>query len=389
MLWGRAAGRCEFHGCNKPLWKSEVTGEKVNVAQRAHIYSFSDGGPRGNKGISKQALNNFDNLMLVCHGCHQKIDKQKGGGRYSVELLQEWKRNHESRIELVTDINPSKKSHVVLYGGNINDQNVNLNFPDAAAALFPKRYPAEDHGIELSLKGNIARDDTQRFYEMEAANLIGAFEERILPGIRDQRIQHASVFALAPQPLLILLGTLLNDISAAEVFQRHREPEQTWEWAKRGNKLNLEVEQPSGFKGTPALVLAMSDYVDDSRITDVIGEDVSLWKITVKHPSMELIKSRAQLSQFRSVTRDLLGEINRCHGLKSTLHVFPVMGVSAAVEVGRMRMPKASMPWQVYDNISGRGFVPALSILSKRKNEYSDQFQQRPTALYYREARHS
>jgi hypothetical protein len=365
MLWARAAGRCQFHGCNKPLWKSEVTGEKVNVAQRAHIYSFSDGGPRGNKGIAKEDLNNFSNLMLVCHGCHQKIDKNQDGGRYSVELLQEWKRLHEERVELVTGIDPSKKSHVILYGSNIGDENVNLNFDDAASALFPKRYPARDQPIKLELAGNFSRDDTKHFYSMEGPNLVASFNEQVR--LRGQQIQHASIFALAPQPLLILLGTLLNDIAATEVFQRHREPEPTWEWAKRGNRLNFEVQQPSDFTGTPALVFSLSDYVNDSRITDVLGEDISLWKVTVKHPNMELIKSRSQLSDFRSVTRNLLGEINRRHGLQTTLHIFPVMGVSTAVEVGRMRMPKASMPWQVYDQISGRGFVPALAIPFQEK----------------------
>src|SRR5688500_4929643 len=50
-LWGRAAGRCEFAGCNRPLWKSTVTQEPVNVAQQAHIYSFSELGPRGHAGV--------------------------------------------------------------------------------------------------------------------------------------------------------------------------------------------------------------------------------------------------------------------------------------------------------------------------------------------------
>ena len=367
MLWGRAAGRCQFHGCNKALWKSEVTNEKVNVAQRAHIYSFSEGGPRGNEGIKKEELNDFDNLMLVCYGCHKKIDKETDGGRYTAKLLKEWKRNHEDRIELVTGIDPSKKSHVVLYGGNVGDDNVNLNFADAASALFPKRHPAEHREIGLSLSGNVARDDTRRFYDIEASNLIGAFNEIVRPSLRNKKIKHASIFALAPQPLLILLGTLFNDISAAEVFQRHREPEPSWVWAKRGSKLNIEVHRPFNTTEKPALVIAMSDFVDDRRITDVLGEDVSLWKVTVTHPSMELIKTRAQLTEFRGVTRDLLGEINRLHGLEKRLHVFPVMGVSTAVELGRMRMPKASMPWQVYDQISGRGFVPALSIPFEEK----------------------
>src|SRR4051812_33919736 len=64
MLWGKAAGRCEFAGCNRPLFKSSVTQEQVNVAQKAHIWAFSRDGPRGNKGVSKKKLNDLDNLML-------------------------------------------------------------------------------------------------------------------------------------------------------------------------------------------------------------------------------------------------------------------------------------------------------------------------------------
>ena len=45
MLWGKSAGRCEFSGCNKPLWKSSVTQESVNASQKAHIYSFTRGDP--------------------------------------------------------------------------------------------------------------------------------------------------------------------------------------------------------------------------------------------------------------------------------------------------------------------------------------------------------
>jgi hypothetical protein len=79
MLWGKAAGRCEFAGCNKPLWKSSVTQEQANIAQKAHIYSFSQGGSRGNRGIPRKDLNNLRNLMLICHECHIKIDKESDG----------------------------------------------------------------------------------------------------------------------------------------------------------------------------------------------------------------------------------------------------------------------------------------------------------------------
>src|SRR5437867_3185838 len=83
LLWGRAAGRCEFAGCNDPLWKSPVTQEQVKLAELAHIYSFSDQGPRGNAGISEEMLNDIRNLILVCRSCHKTIDQDKEGIRYS------------------------------------------------------------------------------------------------------------------------------------------------------------------------------------------------------------------------------------------------------------------------------------------------------------------
>jgi hypothetical protein len=144
MLWGRAAGRCEFAGCNRPLWKSTVTQEQVNIAQQAHIYAFSDEGPRGNDGVSDDALNSVENLMLVCHPCHRKIDQREDGGRYTAELLKSWKHAHERRIEIVTGIDSNRQSHVLFYGANIGQQSSPLNFADAASAMFPECYPATD-----------------------------------------------------------------------------------------------------------------------------------------------------------------------------------------------------------------------------------------------------
>jgi hypothetical protein len=123
-LWARAAGRCQFAGCNRLLYKSPVTQEPVNISEKAHIHSFSKDGPRGWGPFitNKEQLNDVPNLMLVCHDCHEKIDKEKDGGRYSAKLLQEWKLKHEKRIAIVSGVDPKKNSHVLLYGANIGEQ---------------------------------------------------------------------------------------------------------------------------------------------------------------------------------------------------------------------------------------------------------------------------
>jgi hypothetical protein len=363
LLWGRAAARCEFWGCNTPLWKSSVTKESLNLAEKAHIYSFSGDGPRGNKGIAKKKLNDFENLLLVCPGCHKKIDKHKDGGRYSVALLQQWKKDHERRIEIVTGIDPRKKSHVLLYGANVGEHGSPLNFPEAASALFPTYHPADDRAIVLGTINSSLTDKSQTFWETESENLRVQHRQQVKERIKLGAIDHLSVFGIAPQPLLILLGTLLQDITNAEVFQRHREPLQTWQWPVKARRIEFTVEEPTRTDGPPAIVLALSSAVTDDRITAAVP-GANIWRVTVLRPNMDLIKSRQHLSAFRTAVRELLDRIKAAHGQATTLHVFPAMGVSPAIELGRIRMPRASMPWQLYDQVNGRGFIPALLLPS-------------------------
>jgi hypothetical protein len=362
MLWGKAAGRCEFAGCNKPLWKSSVTQEQVNIAQKAHIYSFSSHGPRGNREIPKDQLNSLRNLMLVCHECHQKIDDKQDGGRYTTALLQRMKAEHEQRIELATGIAADKKSHILFYGANVGAHSSPLKYHEGAPALFPGRYPAADAPIELSTVNSSFLDREAAFWSAEAENLQRKFDQRVRERLAAGEIDHLSVFALAPQPLLILLGTLLGDIVPADVYQRHREPP-TWEWPATAHTPTFEVQAPTATCGPPALVLALSATVTPERITSILGRDAAIWTVTVPTPHNDSTKSREQLSRFRSLLRPLLDHIKAAHGQTTPLHVFPVASVSVAIEFGRIRMPKADMPWRIYDQVNERGgFVFALSI---------------------------
>ena len=362
FLWGRAAARCEFAGCNKPLWKSSVTSERVNIAQKAHIYSFSEEGPRGNAGVSPGDLNSIDNLILVCHECHQKIDAVVDGGRYPAALLQEMKREHERRIELVTSIDSTRKSHVLLYGANIGEHSAPLNFAGAATAMFPKRYPASDHAISLGLQNSAVSDRDEQFWFTERDNLEKQFARRVRERIADGEIVHLSVFSLAPQPLLIHLGTLLGDIIPCDVYQLHREP-QSWVWPSGTETPGYLIRKPQSKNGKAALILSLSATIDVNRVTSVLGEDASIWVITVQTPHNDLMKSREQLADLRAVLRRVFDQIKFAHGQSAILHIFPAAPVSACLEVGRVRMPKADMPWQLYDQVNPLGgFVPALSI---------------------------
>jgi hypothetical protein len=295
MLWGKSAGRCEFAGCNKPLWKSSVTQESVNVAQKAHIYSFSARGSRGNEGIPKDELNDISNLMLVCHECHQKLDGPQGDVLYTAMLLREMKSEHEERIGRITGIVESKKSQILLYGANVGDHSSPLSYQEAAPALFPERYPTSDAPIELSTVNSSFSDRDPEFWRIEAENLRRKFENRVRERLALGEVDHLSVFSLAPQPLLILLGTLLGDIVPSDVYQRHREPP-TWKWPRNLATQEFELREPITASGTPALVLASSATVVEERITSLLGRDASIWIVTFlwfRNSSMGIDRSRA------------------------------------------------------------------------------------------------
>ena len=46
-LWVKTAGRCEFRGCNKPVWRNNLTLSDGNFGEVAHIIGASKDGPRG------------------------------------------------------------------------------------------------------------------------------------------------------------------------------------------------------------------------------------------------------------------------------------------------------------------------------------------------------
>ncbi len=364
-LWGRAAGRCQFSGHNILLYKSPVTQESVNIAQKAHIYSFSQNGPRGwgQFIVNKKALNNVDNLMLMCHACHKLIDEDKTGEKYSGELLRKWKAVHESRIELVTGITSDKKSHVVFYTSNIGMEKIKLDKDKAFSAIFPNRYPVSEHPVKLSMEWN-GKDSSEIFWEIEAENLKQEFTKKIEENSQSSSTVHFSLFAFAPMPLLIQLGCLFTDKMPVNVYQPIREPS-GWMWQEMPAEFEFIINKPENTSKQPVLILSISDKINHSRITNLIGDNVSIWEITVpeQHRHNDCIRHPAQLSMFRQIIRILMGQIKGKHGSGTLLKIFPTMAVSCAIELGRCRMPKADMPWLIYDyNNDVDKFIKTITI---------------------------
>ena len=332
------------------------------------VIADSPGGPRGDAQLSEQLKSDISNLMLLCDVHHRLVDKIDVPG-HPANRLQAMKTAHERRIEIVSAIQENKQSHVLLYGANVGEHSSPVSYRAAAAAMLPDWYPADSMPLSLGMVNSSLRDATPEFWAVEKTHLQAKFAEIVRARLDQHTVQHLSVFALAPQPLLILLGTLLCDIVPAEVYQPHREPP-TWRWQTEPASSDYIVTEPEDVRGQPALVLAISATVVDERITSIIGPDVAIWRVTVQLPNNDVLKSKGQAERFRQVMRPLLDRLKARHGERATIHVFPAMPAALAVEFGRVIMPKADLPMVIYDQSAKRGgFIRALETGEARPTE--------------------
>lgn len=359
-LWGKSAGRCQYDGCNQPLWYDTTTKEEFNSSYIAHIVADKPDGPRGDAVRSEELKQDIRNLMLMCDVHHRKIDKVDVEG-HPEALLLEMKKKHEDKMELLTSLTDDKQSHVILYDANIGQQQAKVSMPQAVEAMLPDHYPAERDGIQLGFTNSAFKDHETFYWAMERENLRRMFHDRVQPRLQSA-VNHFSVFAFAPMPLLIELGRLISDIRASEVYQLHREPAD-WVWQTNPDGFTYKIIPPDHFSETIALNLSLSATIDNSRIRDVLGNDVSIWTITIDTPYNDFLKSKEQLSQFRQEFRILLDMIKSNHGQKNNIHLFPTVPVSIAVEIGRCWMPKADLPLKIYDqNKNTNGFAYIYDI---------------------------
>ncbi|MBA4286257.1 MAG: hypothetical protein C0434_12070 [Xanthomonadaceae bacterium] len=356
ILWAAAAGRCEYENCNAPLLGDLISGKaQLNKAYIAHIVAAEPDGPRGDPIRSPMLAKKVENLMLMCDPHHRLIDREDVPGHPESRLLA-MKAAHESRIEALTALSRDRSSHVLLYAARIGEHNCPVSFEAAKTALMNQgRYSAESQPLALDVVGCPYQSNEPDYWKFQIDALRTQFQAVVRERIARGSVSHLSVFALAPQPLLIELGRLLSDIRACDVYQLHREPP-GWSWAKDdGLDVRCSSSELAAHNGCVALKLALSATVSDGRIHAALGEAVPIWSITAETPHNDVLQSPEDLSRLRAALRRTFDRIKAQYGEHVEIHLFPAAPVSAAVEVGRVWMPRSDLALEIYDNDRAHG----------------------------------
>lgn len=362
-LWAKAGGRCEYRGCNDELIGDLMAGrEDGTFGFVAHIVADSADGPRGNSVRSPALAKDLNNLMLLCAKHHKGVDVDYLAD-HPEDVLLEMKAEHEDRIAIVTGMSQERAAHVLRFAADVGQRDALVSTRSIFMAMPPDRHPAEGRTIDIELVGCDYADHEASYWTFQQDNLRRVFARKVKERIEQKEIKQLSVFALAPQPLLIELGHLLGDIVPVTVHQRYREPE-TWRWQPNQPAISFRVEEYSGPPvASVALKLALSATVTDDRISAVLGGDVAIWSLTAEAPHNDIMRRPEDLVEFKRHLRRLFDRIKAVHGERATINVFPALPISAAIEVGRVLMPKADLPLHIYDQSrSVGGFIPTLYI---------------------------
>lgn len=359
-LWIKSGGRCQFRGCNKLLYRDDLTKIEKNSSYFAHIVADSPNGVRGDEELSPQLAQEFRNLMLLCDAHHRLIDDKSNEDIYTVEVLKTYKKEHEERIESLTGIGECYKSHLLFFKDNIGDRKPEIEFEDARLAILP-RFPANSNFIEIDLRHGAYRDYEDNYFRDKQREISRLVETKVR---QLSNINHLSIFAFASIPLLIHFGYELGDTISANIYQRHRITN-SWKWQDEDiSKFQYLIEEnlleSEAETGIVALNLSLSGTIKDEEINSALDKPHSYYKITIANPNPNFLKSEEQLDLFKAEIRTLLRRIRETHGHNCEIHLFPAIPLSIAVSIGCILLPKIDPKIHVYEN--NDGFSYALTI---------------------------
>lgn len=364
QLVAASGGRCEFSGCNTPLYEHHLTKMDGNFGEAAHIVAFHEDGPRGNSNRpAEEHINDADNLMMLCQPCHKLIDDHPT--EYSIELLKGWKHAHEARIHLVTGLGPDMRTTVVQLKTNVAGQAVGIPAPEIYRAVAP-RYPTDTKGTVIDLTNIPGEGDD--FYSVASRRIYRDVRNLFSEGTEVNETRHISLFAIAPIPLLFCLGSAIGNKVRVELFQRHRDTED-WVWKDSGEPANHECRNivQGTDAGFVALVLSLSGIVARDSLRPFVDDRFTIYelRLTSPEPSLTYLRRRADLDDFVHVYRQTMAKIRALHPGLREIHVFPAVPAPVAIACGRELLPKIDPIMRVYDFNKVEGFRFRQSI-----NEY-------------------
>lgn len=141
------------------------------------------------------------------------------------------------------------------------------------------------------------------------------------------------IFPIAPIPLLVSIGYLMqNNNSNINIYQ-YFENEQTWVLDEKDEIIEIFEEYKSNGNKILALALSISGNVNVFDIEDVIGKNYDLLSIKVDKPRLSYLNYRSDVLRTKKIVKDRLDYIYHCY---DEIHLFLSSPAGLCIEIGRI-----------------------------------------------------
>lgn len=358
-LWVRSGGRCAL--CKKYLLEGELTVRPLLLGEGAHIVGqqASEASPRGRHALPTGERDLADNLILLCPDDHSEIDKRGALDLATVEWLRERKLEHEAWIREITGYDPKRGTAILRMVGDVRGRSVELGVETATGAVVrtDARTPhfalsTGNAGIEIDLRqmpGEV--EGTPAYWQMCKQRIDDTMDHKLVEAVRRGIVTHVSVFAFARLPLLVYLGSKLDDTYQIAVYQRQRSNE-AWGWPTTSERA-FTIARASSSAPEAVLILNVSGTIDPADLPATV-RDLPRFEVSIEGlASVDAIASRASLLAFEAAARELLAGLEADGKTVRRLHVFAAMPVSAAVVLGRAHDRHVHPALAIYDRADG------------------------------------
>ena len=352
QLWVKAGGRCEFRGCNKYLFEDEVTRQPKNISNIAHIVSWTPTGPRGNQDSEKLATD-ISNLMLTCSEHNNLIDDSQYVDQYPVELLQQFKREHEERIYRVTGMGQEYGVRVIKMWSKIQNQVPLIGDTAVSQAIMPY-YP-----LDTNINIDLTQVDDVNAAKQQIDKIVN------LHILSDEKEESYCVFCMAKIPYTCYLGYVLGNKLKSQTFQFYRDT-QDWKW-REGEFGHLKIIRPevNEVYEQVDLLIEISGNIDRQLIPEF-----PIYSVKADKPDFLFLQSKEQVIEFQIKFRELLNEIREIHGETVVIHLIIAAPNPITFELGKAIMKNIDPTLLLYDKVPDEVEYKKIMCLHERiRNE--------------------
>jgi 5-methylcytosine-specific restriction endonuclease McrA len=355
-LWARTAGRCTI--CNRRLLGDSRTYlHSVLLAELAHNIGATDspGSPRRKDNDDVDDTEAEENLLLLCHDCHKIIDHPDHIDFFPPDKLREIKEAFERRIDMVTEHGGLTRTAALRVGSQIRGSLALASQREIAETLLAGNYLGL---VETQRSGDftcrIHGSADGRGYWESAQQSIDDTLTLVRQAIDSGDVEHISVFAIAPVPLLVYLGWCLDDKTPTRLFQKHRDQFVGWAWVDQSEPIEFEVLSPeSGLDNSAedvVFVCAITSEVNTNALPDEIAEAplIEVRPLGVS-PDPTLMAHEQSLANFAVRWRAALATAESQYPNAKRWHLVASVPITVAIEAGRALMRDVQPPVTVYE----------------------------------------